>query len=171
MEFWQRAHWFATSLCNEICKFCFRPEFQFEDSPEVTQTLATKLVNNDIKEVIFTGGEPLLLKSLDSGLKTLSNANIYTGIHTNATLLTPKRLESLATLVDEIAIPIDSLDKQTQEYLRGTDCLLKVKKIFRQLQDLNIKIGIHTVATKANIKIKEFNLLVLKIMIETPIFS
>jgi len=151
MKFWQRVHWFATPLCNEKCKFCFRPGFQFEDSPEVVQTLATRLANNDVREVIFTGGEPLLLKSLDSGLKILNDAKINTSIHTNATLLTTNRLKSLTELVDEIAIPIDSLDKQTQEYLRGPDCLLKVKKVLRQLQDKKVRIGIHPVATKANI--------------------
>lgn len=152
MEFWQRIHWFATSDCNEKCRFCFKPEFKFKDSPERMRFLATTLIDNNVEEVIFTGGDPLLLKSLYLGLEILNEAGVDISIHTNATLLTENKLEDLENLVDEIAIPIDSLDRKKQKYLRRTDCLSKEKKVFKQLQNKKVRIGIHTVATGLNIK-------------------
>jgi MoaA/NifB/PqqE/SkfB family radical SAM enzyme len=151
MEFWQRVHWFATSACNQKCRFCFRPRFNHEDSPEVTRRLAEILAENEVREVVFTGGEPLLLKSLNTGLEILHNAGVKTSLHTNATLLTRKRLDCLKELVDDIAIPLDSTDRETQNYLRNSDCLQKIEEALEQLQSRKIKIGIHTVATIKNI--------------------
>jgi MoaA/NifB/PqqE/SkfB family radical SAM enzyme len=151
MKFWQRVHWFATTACNEKCRFCFKPEFKFEDSPEVMRSLATMLADNGVRQVVFTGGEPLLLKSLDSGLEVLKDGGVDVSVHTNATLLNLRKLRNLAGLVDEIAIPIDSTNRQTQRYLRKADCLPKVKRIYKQLQNQKVRVGVHTVATALNI--------------------
>lgn len=150
MEFWERVHWFFTAQCNERCRFCFKPNFD-ASSADYTGNLANTLANNKVKEVIFTGGEPLLSKSLDSCLETLHGNGIDTSIHTNATLLSPDRIRDLSLLVDEIAIPVDSTDRKVQEYLRKNDCLPQVKEVFSQLQGADLRIGVHTVATAANI--------------------
>ena len=150
MEFWRRVHWFYTSQCNERCGFCCKPNLNCNPSKNAVN-LAELLVDNGVKEVIFTGGEPLLSSSLEASLKILYDKGVNTSIHTNATLLNPKRMRGLVTLADEIAIPIDSTDRETQKCLRNTDCLPQIKKVFRQLQDTDIKIGIHTVATAVNI--------------------
>jgi len=151
MEFWKRVHWFFTSQCNERCRFCFKPDFDC-GSANTAEALTDMLVDNKVREVIFTGGEPLLSKSLDASLETLHNNSIDTSIHTNATLLTSARIRDLTSLLDEIAIPLDSVNRTTQEYLRKRDCLPQIKKVLRQLQDMIVRIGIHTVATSLNIK-------------------
>ncbi len=151
MEFWRKVHWFFTSQCNERCKFCFKPDFS-SGSANTTKTLTNILVNNEVRKVIFTGGEPLLSKDLDASLDILHRNRVYTSVHTNATLLTNDRIRDLAALADEIAIPIDSIDRATQEYLRNTDCLPQIKAALGQLRDTNVRIGIHTVATSANIE-------------------
>lgn len=150
-DFWKTVHWFATSACNENCVYCFKPEFKNEDSEQNTTEIAKTLVAGGVEKVVFTRGEPFLLKSLDAGLETLKQGGLDVSIHTNATLLTPKRIKELLRLVDEIAIPVDSLDRSLQTYLRQKDCLPKVKQVFKQLQDLEVRIGIHTVATPLNI--------------------
>ncbi|MDD5192188.1 MAG: radical SAM protein [Candidatus Nanoarchaeia archaeon] len=151
MEFWQRVHWFFTSKCNERCKFCFKPDFD-EGSADNAKTLTNILTKNDVKEVVFTGGEPLISKNLDKSLEILRDNNINTSIHTNAILLTSDRVRDLTSLADEIAIPLDSMNRKTQEYLRNEDCLKQIKKVFGQLQDADVRIGIHTVATAINMK-------------------
>jgi MoaA/NifB/PqqE/SkfB family radical SAM enzyme len=151
MEFWQRVHWFATSRCNQKCRFCFKPDFAYKDSKETTRALAEMLIQNNVRGIIFTGGEPLLLKSLYSTLEILSSNGIDTSVHTNSILLAEPQLDRLAELVDEIALPIDSLNPKTQEYLRSKEHLKYFKKAFNALQDKPLRIGIHTVATQRNI--------------------
>lgn len=130
--------------------FCFKPSFDGDPSSTGIR-LADLLVRNKVKEVIFTGGEPLLSTSLEPTLEVLNKSGIDASVHTNAMLLNPSRLENLANLVDEIAVPIDSLDAETQGYLRGGNHLPQVKKVFEQLQDKDVRIGVHTVATALNI--------------------
>jgi molybdenum cofactor biosynthesis enzyme MoaA len=151
MDFWQRVHWFATPECNERCRFCFKPDFEFLDSPEVVSELAHMLVEGGVKEVVYTGGEPTLLRNLSVGLDVLHNAGVDTSIHTNATTLTPKKRDQLVGIVDEVAVPIDSMNRQTQKYLRKMDCLPKVMDLLEQLQNKPVRIEIHTVATSKNI--------------------
>jgi len=93
MAFWKTVHWFVTSKCNENCKFCFRPRFAEEKGS--AQSLAEKLADSPIKQVVFTGGEPLLLRKLEDCLKILVGAGIDTSIHANGNLLTPEKAESL----------------------------------------------------------------------------
>jgi MoaA/NifB/PqqE/SkfB family radical SAM enzyme len=150
MEFWRRVHWFLTSRCNENCRFCFKPEFEYTPSKNEV-ALAKILRDNGVRKVIFTGGEPLLSGSLEAALEILDNTGIDISIHTNATLLNPKKIDSLAARVDEMAIPLDSVDRATQKYLRDSDCLPQIKRVLKQLQDTDVRIGIHTVATSLNV--------------------
>jgi MoaA/NifB/PqqE/SkfB family radical SAM enzyme len=149
MVFWKTVHWFATSKCNEKCKFCFRPRFEREEDDSLA--IAETLADSPIRQAIFTGGEPLLLGKLEDCLRILGGAGIYTGIHTNGILLTPERADRLSELADEIALPLDSMDRETQGYLRGKDCLPQIKRALKQLQNKKVRIGIHTVATAENI--------------------
>ena len=43
------------------------------------------------------------------------------------------------------------MNRDVQRYLRGKDCLPQVKKTLKQLQDKDVRIGIHTVVTSLNI--------------------
>lgn len=150
MEFWKRVHFFVTSECNERCRFCFKPEFICKGKENI-ETIVNLLASNGVKEVVMTGGEPLLVKDIYRYLRILHDSGIYTAVHTNATLLTENRIESLSEVVDEIDIPIDSINRKKQEYLRKKDCLPKVKQVLKSLQDKELKIGIHTVANSLNI--------------------
>jgi len=146
MEFWQRVHWFVTSGCNQKCKFCFKPDFKPGNGKNI-ENLAEIISENKVKEVIFTGGEPLLAEGLYSGLKILHNNKVDISLHTNGTLL-----ENFDySLVNEIAVPLDSMDEEMQDYLRGVKHFQNIKKAFEQLQDKKLRIGIHTVATDLNI--------------------
>lgn len=151
MEFWQTVHWFVTSKCNLNCMYCFKPNFTSHISKKRVNKLAEIIAANPIKKVIFTGGEPLLVEHLFDILKVLKDAGIYTIVHTNAMRSDNKRIKELSTLVDDIAIPIDTTKREVQAKLRRKDCLPHLKMVYRQLQNEDIAIGIHTVATSLNI--------------------
>lgn len=150
MEFWQKVHWFTTPNCTRKCRMCFRPIFKRDNDFSTSKKLA-RILSKNVKEIVFGGGEPLMFGGLDNVIEILHNSKLDISIHTNADLLTPKRLEYLTEKIDEIAIPLDSLHPQTQTYLRGSGALTTFKKAFERLQDTSLRIGIHTVATAVNI--------------------
>jgi MoaA/NifB/PqqE/SkfB family radical SAM enzyme len=156
MEFWQRIHYFTTDKCNEQCRYCFKPNFakgQFENHD---QEILPQLVLNGggVKQIIYTGGEPLIFDFLKGGLWNslgyLMGHGVDTSVHTNAMYLNKSNLKALSSLTNEIAIPIDSMDSGLQANLRRIDCLDHVLGVFDQLQGKGVRIGIHSVFTDLN---------------------
>jgi EF-P beta-lysylation protein EpmB len=83
----------ATGECAIRCRFCFRRNMRYKKSNDLPQRLAKILEKKQtIKEVILSGGEPLMLK--DSELKALFKAipkNINIRIHSRMPIAMPKR--------------------------------------------------------------------------------
>lgn len=146
-------HWYFHDKCNLDCLVCFKPNQDFEASTERLETLTRVLIDNNVKKVVLTGGEPMLEKHLLSILRMLKTAGIYTSLHTNGTLLNDKVITELSDFVDDIAIPIDSTNRLTQTRLRSKT-FLKVLDNIREISDAikenHIKLGFHTVYTMAN---------------------
>ncbi len=152
MQFWQHIHWYLTDRCNLDCTYCFAP--RIEDNIESTERLsllAKILVDNEIERVTITGGEPTLVKGLENVLQILREANIYTSLHTNGTTISRNRIQELKELVDEIAIPIDSMKAESQRELRGIDYLPMFEMAIKEIQEAKIDLVYHTVATAFNV--------------------
>jgi len=152
MKVGEHVHLFATSRCNLDCAYCFGPDKQTASSnlPAIAKILA----KNDVKMVTIGGGEPLLAKDLENTLEILKMAGIYISVHTNGLLL-HKWLPKLEGLVDDIGLPIDSLDGEKQLMLRGEKFRETYDDIFRlakDAQNLDIQVGWHTVFTAINYK-------------------
>lgn len=151
MKIGEHIHWFVTDRCNLNCSYCFREHFANDESKGRIEKLASILADNNVKKVTIGGGEPLLVKSLDSALKIFKDAGIYTSIHTNALLLDKKRIKELKSIANEIAIPIDSMNRETQKDLKNFDYLPVFEEVFENLQKTKLELGYHTVATYLNI--------------------
>jgi len=76
--------WFIrTTGCNLTCSFCDTP-YAFNEGTEMTFEQISEQINNDCKNIVITGGEPLLQKDLLDLIKYLGNYNFY--IETNGTI-------------------------------------------------------------------------------------
>lgn len=140
-------HWYLTSRCNMKCSFCFKPEFS--GKPRLHE-LSEVLAQEDVDRVTITGGEPTLIKSLEEILTRLKKAGVYTSLHTNGLLLDRDKIDRLKDVVGDIAVPLDSMNRQTQAELRGMDYLPEAKRVIRDLQDARVKLGVHTVFSAFN---------------------
>lgn len=91
-----------TSGCNQRCIFCYNV-WKGLCSKQNTITLPKekqlevidKIIENEIFDIIFSGGEPLLVDWLEELIKKCSSAKMYTTIITNAILMTIGRAQSL----------------------------------------------------------------------------
>jgi molybdenum cofactor biosynthesis enzyme MoaA len=164
---WDTLHWYIGPGCNANprCVYCFEPYQEFNEIPLDKQPqfqsaknlnkIALKLKELKIKKIILGGGEPLLADGLPKVIETLKNGGAYVGVHTNGIALyhNQEKIDWLKASVDDIAIPIDSLDDKVKKRLRHYDTILVFKDAFARLLDTkNTKVGIHTVATTANLR-------------------
>lgn len=91
-----------TNGCNQKCTFCYNV-WKEGCSKSVTKQLSkhkqfkilNKIIENEIFDIIFSGGEPLIINWLEKLIKTASDNKLDTTIITNGILLTSKRVKSL----------------------------------------------------------------------------
>ena len=105
-----RALLLTTGACAIHCRYCFRRHFPYSDSNPLAsqwpQTLAALKADNSIKEVIFSGGDPLVLSdqklaSMIADLQQIPHLKRLR-IHTRLPLVLPKRITAklLSALAD-----------------------------------------------------------------------
>jgi len=146
-------HWYDTSRCNLDCPGCFRERGLVETSLKQREDLARALVCHGVKQVNFGNGEPLLVSGLEKVLKVLHDSGVKTEIHTNGILLDKRRIEELAPFTDIIALPIDSLNPETQQRIRGKrfmPVLGRFQDLVGMIHDAGMCVGYHTVFTAIN---------------------
>lgn len=67
----------------------------------------------EIKKINFVGGEPTLIPGLDEYLKMAHTLNKTTSVTTNGSLITPEWIQKYSSVLDILAISIDSDDHST----------------------------------------------------------
>lgn len=82
-----------TGSCNQKCIFCYNVWKESNSklnlpSKEKQINILDKIISNEIFSIIFSGGEPLLVKWIEDLISRASKKNIETSLITNAILLT-----------------------------------------------------------------------------------
>jgi radical SAM protein with 4Fe4S-binding SPASM domain len=116
-----------TSGCNQRCIFCYNvwkglcsKQNSIVLSKEEQLKVIDKIIENEIFDIIFSGGEPLLIRWLEELIKKCSNAKMQTTIITNAVLMTKKRAESLKKAgLDDLQISIHNSNPKINDKLTG----------------------------------------------------
>ena len=118
--------WECTLRCNLTCKHCgsdcramsAQPDMPVEDFLGVIDQI-TPHVNPNHTMIIFTGGEALLRKDLETCGKELYRRGFPWGVVSNGMALTPQRLSSLlAAGLHSITISLDGFE-DAHNWLRG----------------------------------------------------
>lgn len=152
-----RALLLTTGACAIHCRYCFRRHFPYSDSNPLasqwSQTLASLQADNSLSEVIFSGGDPLVLSDQKLASMIADLANIphlkRLRIHTRLPLVLPKRITQklLATLAESRLQAImvihanhsNEIDAETAEklgQLRAAGCeLLNQAVLLRGIND------------------------------------
>ena len=100
------------------------------------------LADWDVKQITFTGGEPLLYKDLFVLLKHANKQNITTGFSTNGTLMTKKYLHSIHELsVDRVTVSIDGTE-DVHDSIRGKGVYKKAILALGDLTELQGEYGV-----------------------------
>lgn len=130
----------VTDKCNLRCKYCIPPEgveriphrelLTLEELARVINIMAGLGVRN----VRFTGGEPLVRKNLE---KLIADVSVLEGVEsialtTNGVLLRERLAALLEAGVTAINISLDTLDEQMYREITGTDACKRVLEAIGQ---------------------------------------
>jgi radical SAM protein with 4Fe4S-binding SPASM domain len=112
-----------TERCNLACSFCHQDFGVRRGTATLDFSAYDRILALAKKERIgvvrLTGGEPLILKSVERYLSRAKELGFATIINTNATPLTEKRVAALKGLLDCVKISMPAPDEETTTALTG----------------------------------------------------
>lgn len=144
--------WEITSRCNLLCRHCYTHSGRsgVELSREKLFEILRILCSKNIFSLGIGGGEPLLVKELESIIKNATESDVDISLSTNGTLLTPSRAKRLKEAgVVLVQVSIDGLES-THDSIRGKGNFKKAVKALRILKDHNIVTRLAFTANKQN---------------------
>lgn len=152
--------WECTLRCNLKCKHCGSdcktcseiPDMPMEDFLKAIDSI-TPHVDTHKTMIVFTGGEPLMRKDLETIGKELYKREYPWGMVTNGMLLTEERLKSLLNAgLRSVTISLDGMEED-HNWMRGhEDSFANVMRAINLLsQTKNIKWDIVTCVNGRNI--------------------
>ena len=114
-----------TSGCNQRCIFCYNvwkglcsKQDSITLSKEKQLEVIDKVIENEIFDIIFSGGEPLLVSWLEELIRKCSGAKMYTTLITNAILMTLERAKTLKKAgLNDMQISIHHYDAEISDKL------------------------------------------------------
>ncbi len=146
----------VTERCNFRCQYCM-PEKPFEWTPKEKILSYEEMfkfikisIDNGVKKIRLTGGEPLVREDLDKLIKMIYdyNIDIDLALTTNGFLL-KSQIEKLKNAgLKRINISIDSLSKETFWYLAKKDALEAVQEGIESAIAAGMTVKLNTVVMK-----------------------
>jgi MoaA/NifB/PqqE/SkfB family radical SAM enzyme len=156
------ALYLITKRCNFRCQYCYAESNERISSISPAdldheETIALlKIMRQDVENMYFSGGEPLLRTDIVDVLKTCRELKYHTLSLTTNGLLLPKKPE-VADYLDYLAISLDTLDEKKNDAMSGvregtTKKLIGIARDFAALQkEKHFSFLINAVITEHNI--------------------
>lgn len=130
----------VTKLCNQRCPMCNIWKTKSSDMTlEEIRTHAKELRKFGVGYAFLQGGEPLIRKDIIEIVDVFLREGIRPTIISNGILLTPEFAEEIAKRDCNLAVSIDSLEKEKYALLRGRDTLEQVMANIRAVKYLKGK--------------------------------
>jgi len=148
--------------CNQNCLFCSNPENFREQSYDDVIKILKSYKRRNIKEVIFTGGEPTLHENLPDLIKAAIDCGLTCRIITNGQKISDKQYlhELINAGLRKIHVSFYSYQPKIQNYLTQNDTSFEnLYKALQNLKNYNIQITINSVINKFNAKHLDKNIL------------
>ncbi len=130
-----------TNRCNLSCRHCSANAMNvtgtdFLDTDDIIKII-DKIVACNAKNIILTGGEPLLRKDFMDIVRyiNLKDKEIKITLMTNATLLTAELATEITKYISAVDISLDGYDDESCSDLRGNNVFRKVLNSIELLQN------------------------------------
>lgn len=119
-----KLYWNVINACNLKCRYCYYnsglKDRVIDHRLPDNYKKSLEDISKNFKEIVFTGGEALLHPQIFELIEFFKKRNIKITLLSNAVLLDEKIIKKLIDLkIDNLNISLDSLDENTNNYLRG----------------------------------------------------
>lgn len=125
--------------CNSECQYCDLPLNQghAEMSRSRIREVFSSLYQEGLRFLFIQGGEPLIRRDLPEILEDLAEIGFYLILITNGTLLTPELSRRFNQLPLQIAVSLDTLNRERYKKIRGKDQLPQVLRGIDALKEFS----------------------------------
>jgi GTP 3',8-cyclase len=146
----------VTERCNFRCQYCM-PEKPFSWVPKENILTFEELflfvktsIDEGVKKIRITGGEPLLREDLDRFIKMICDyaPNIDLAMTTNAYLLKDNAKKLYSAGLKRINVSVDSLKSDVAEYIAKKDVLSKVLEGIEEALHVGLSVKVNMVPMK-----------------------
>lgn len=143
--------WWITSRCNLACDFCYGPE-PGKDPVSLREDILDAIRVSSAGVVTFCGGEPLLVREIDSYARRLGDQGKRVILNTNGLLLRRRYEDVPGFPFHVVGLSIDGSTGDVHRAMRGAradlDEVLQAATLARGLPDVSLKIA--TVVSAVN---------------------
>jgi radical SAM protein with 4Fe4S-binding SPASM domain len=143
-----------TEQCNFNCIWCYANSSHKGQhmSKENAEKLLNIIANSGIKQITFSGGEPLLYTHLKDVIKIARDYGFIIHMNTNGYFLTKRLANELRDLgLTQVQINIDSIDPRKHDKIRGKrGSFDKAVKALKNARAVGLTCVSQTVLTKEN---------------------
>ncbi|MCI5150505.1 MAG: radical SAM protein [Candidatus Electrothrix sp. MAN1_4] len=141
-----------TTKCNLRCNICYANLNSVENSSQkVYLEIIAKIAAFGAKKITFTGGEPLLVKHIETLLAKAKELDLKVALTTNANLMNLEKLKRLECYIDEISVPMDGYSNDVLSVHRTIKHDHEnVRNIIRYARYFDVKVDVSTVLTRHN---------------------
>lgn len=143
-----------TDMCNLRCFYCM-PEEDYDFTPasrlmqenEVYQ-IAKIFVDNGVRKIRLTGGEPFVRKDAGQIIKSLSSLGVQLAVTTNGTRLQEFEEILESSQIHSINISLDTLKREKYKFITRRDMFDVVQKNIHSFISKDFKVKINVVLMK-----------------------
>jgi MoaA/NifB/PqqE/SkfB family radical SAM enzyme len=148
-----RVNWAVYNRCPMVCSGCYNTFLPDQLTIEQAQVGLDKLAAAGVKELIVSGGDPVLWPDLIRFVTYAYLRGMLIGIDTTGFTLTLDMLEQLGPYVSYIGLPVDGSTPAIQNSFRhgSKDILGKTLQNLAWCAELNIPVKINTTVNQYNI--------------------
>lgn len=154
-------NWDLTYACPLRCEHCYsesgrRPSRQLAQA-ELLRVADVLLALSPVPEVVFTGGEPLLVKGIVEIAERLRRGGSKLALYTSGYQLRPPLADDLTRLFDRIAVSIDGDAAEVNDRIRGRGgafqtALGALEQLEAAARGRPVKLGIECTVVRSNLE-------------------
>jgi radical SAM protein with 4Fe4S-binding SPASM domain len=141
----------VTGRCNSRCALCGIWKGPDDDLiPAVIEEWVAGFKSLGLKNVVITGGEPLLREDLSDILSRLANHGFRLFLCTNGILLRQRR-EEILKYFDGVVVSLDSHEPLSYKTIRGVDAFDEVVSGIASIREGGMRVAVAHTLQKGNI--------------------